>query len=67
VVFDEHVFPFSKLHPNAGARHRAEISLLPESLRNSISIGDDNADHSNASSTSHEPPYNSRVQVSLDL
>jgi hypothetical protein len=34
VVFDERVFPFSTLHPNAGARLRAEISLLPEHLLN---------------------------------
>lgn len=35
VVFDEHVFPFSTLHPNASARLRVEITLLPESLLNS--------------------------------
>jgi hypothetical protein len=29
VVFDETVYPFSKLHPNAGARLHDEISLLP--------------------------------------
>jgi hypothetical protein len=28
VVFDELVFPFSRLHPNAGARLRAELSVL---------------------------------------
>jgi hypothetical protein len=32
VVFDEHVFPFAQLHQNAGARLRAEISLLPDAL-----------------------------------
>lgn len=32
VIFDENVFPFSQLHSNAGARLRAEISLLPSSL-----------------------------------
>jgi hypothetical protein len=32
VVFDETVFPFSSLHPNAGALLRKEILLLPESL-----------------------------------
>lgn len=43
VVFDQHVFPFSTLHPNAGARLRAEISLLPESLLNSgTNFGDAN-------------------------
>jgi histone deacetylase 1/2 len=34
VVFDEDTFPFSKLHPNAGARLRSEISLLPSNLLN---------------------------------
>jgi hypothetical protein len=34
VVFDETEFPFSKLHPNAGARLREEISLLPQDLLN---------------------------------
>jgi hypothetical protein len=29
VVFDETVFPFSKLNPNVGARLRADILLLP--------------------------------------
>jgi hypothetical protein len=35
VVFDETVFPFSMLHPNAGARLRKEIELLPNDLKNS--------------------------------
>jgi histone deacetylase 1/2 len=34
VVFDETKFPFSKLHSNAGARLRKEISLLPPNLLN---------------------------------
>jgi len=34
VIFDEHVFPFSSLHPNAGAQLRAELSLLPDILLN---------------------------------
>ena len=29
VIFDEHVFPFSELHANAGAKLREEISLFP--------------------------------------
>jgi histone deacetylase 1/2 len=29
VIFDENVFPFSELHPNAGAHLRQEILLLP--------------------------------------
>lgn len=32
VVFDEQIYPFEKLHPNAGARLRAEINLLPAHL-----------------------------------
>ena len=33
VTFDENVFPFSQLHPNAGARLRQEISLIPPDLQ----------------------------------
>jgi hypothetical protein len=29
VIFDEEVFPFSKLHPNVGARLRSEVQILP--------------------------------------
>lgn len=32
VVFDENIFPFATLHPNAGERLKAEIALLPLSL-----------------------------------
>jgi hypothetical protein len=32
VVFDENIFPFTKLHPNAGAKLRVEILLLSPSL-----------------------------------
>jgi hypothetical protein len=32
VVFDEHIFPFAELNPNAGARLRDEILLLPTHL-----------------------------------
>jgi hypothetical protein len=32
VIFDKEVFPFSKLHPNAGARLRSKIELLPPTL-----------------------------------
>jgi hypothetical protein len=34
IVFDETVFPFASLHPNAGALLWREILLLPESLCN---------------------------------
>jgi hypothetical protein len=34
VVFDENVFPFARLHPNAGMRLRAELALLLDILKN---------------------------------
>jgi hypothetical protein len=34
VIFDEQVFPFASLHPNAGAKLRADIILLPSYLVN---------------------------------
>lgn len=43
MVFDETIFPFAALHPNAGARLRSEVLLLPEHLQNP-SIGDLNYD-----------------------
>lgn len=41
VVFDENVFPFASLHPNAGAKLRSEILLLPEHLTNPSTGGID--------------------------
>jgi hypothetical protein len=35
VTFDENLFPFASMHPNAGARLKAEIQLLPDILLNS--------------------------------
>jgi hypothetical protein len=32
IIFDEDLFPFSKLHDNAGARLTSEILLLPPTL-----------------------------------
>jgi hypothetical protein len=50
VIFDENIFPFSRLHSNAGARLRSAI-LLPFSLRNpeDESVGDPvfNAENTN--------------------
>ena len=37
VVFDDNIFPFAELHPNAGARLRDEILLLPTDLFNPAS------------------------------
>jgi len=45
VVFDETVFPFSKLHPNAGVRLRSKILLIPSSLRNPSDGYDNSSDH----------------------
>lgn len=42
VAFDETVYPFAQLHPNAGARLRAEILHLPEKLQNPSSFGANN-------------------------
>jgi hypothetical protein len=39
VVFDEEMFPFSKLHGNAGAWLRVEISLLSLALKESMMFG----------------------------
>jgi hypothetical protein len=52
------VFPFATLHPNAGARLRAEISLLPDTLTNSIR--DDNIFDPSVSSA----PTNDALEVS---
>jgi hypothetical protein len=35
VVFDENIFPFASLHPNAGALLKKEILLLPSSTSDS--------------------------------
>jgi hypothetical protein len=41
VVFDERVFPFASLCPNAGARLKTELTLLPDVLHNlNSSFGD---------------------------
>lgn len=40
MVFDEHVYPFSSLHPNARAQLRVELTLLPDALKNSSTFGD---------------------------
>jgi histone deacetylase 1/2 len=65
VVFDEQVFPFSHLHPNAGARLQSELAVLPNSLLNSnSSFGDsillDRRDEIPPSSN-HSPSHSSSV------
>ena len=34
VIFDEALFPFAKMHENAGRRFQTEINLLPSSILN---------------------------------
>lgn len=54
-MFDKTIYPFSTLHPNAGARLRAEILLLPDSL-----LGDE---HTVSSSAPDFPSANDISQV----
>lgn len=49
-MFDEQVFPFSTLHPNAGARFQAEINLLREHLQNPSTVYEDASTDSHACS-----------------
>ena len=59
VVFDESVFPFKSLHPNAGALLRKEILLLPEFDQG----GDNNCSNQCANISSSSTPGNMPVQV----
>ena len=62
VVFDEHVFPFAELHPNAGARLRYEILLLPPTLTNpSHDFGDDNSSDHFDNDSLHTNPMSKRA------
>jgi hypothetical protein len=63
IVFYEHVFPFATLHPNAGARLRKELSLLPDVLLNpSSKFGDAILfDQHNPDSMSTNPPRSAIV------
>jgi hypothetical protein len=56
VIFDEYVFPFSRLHPNAGARLRSKISLLPSSLVDPMSFGGTNDPSLQLSPEQASPP-----------
>lgn len=51
VVFDESIFPFKELHPNAGALLQKELFLLPDS---SLFTGDVNCTSPNATNPSLE-------------
>lgn len=67
VVFDEHVFPFTQMHPNAGARLRAELAILPDVLLNpSTSFGDANLhDKHDSISTSTNGLHSAGKDVSV--
>ncbi|WVZ83847.1 hypothetical protein U9M48_030944 [Paspalum notatum var. saurae] len=59
VVFDESIFPFEQLHPNAGALLRQQILLLPEFTK-----GDVNCDDS-IFANNHNPDSESTVQDNI--
>jgi hypothetical protein len=55
VIFDEHVFPFSNLHSNAGARFTSESLLIPSSR--SMSIHDHVPDVLSAGATNDDQMF----------
>jgi hypothetical protein len=48
VIFDENVFPFAQLHPNARAQLRKELVVLPSHLLNSRGVNCDAPNVTNA-------------------
>jgi histone deacetylase 1/2 len=67
VVFDEHLFPFASLRPNAGAQLRAEMQLLPDILLNSTAgLGNDNllVPHVSSSSPAKHSPSSGEALLS---
>jgi hypothetical protein len=62
VVFDEQIFPFQSLHPNAGAQLRSEILLLPSHLSSSVSTEDMHIDD-----TIPLVPFTNPVQVAPQM
>lgn len=64
VVFDEQVFSFASLRPNAGAQLKAKLRLLPDILLNPSSFGADNLLDPNVRSPT---PANSSPSLSGDL
>jgi hypothetical protein len=62
VLFDETVYPFSKLNPNAGTRLCAEVLLLPTHLQTSIVSQDESLDDSCA----NMPTNSTNVVVESD-
>jgi hypothetical protein len=66
VVFDETIFPFASLHPNAGARLRAELALLLDVLLNSSTNFGDAFLHDQTSVNSMPTNVTSNTPVVLD-
>ena len=64
VVFDETLFPFSKLHSNAGARLQSEILLLPSHLLNPSQLdhGGENNDDPIVTNVSVNPATNGNCE-----
>jgi hypothetical protein len=62
VIFDENVFPFSKLRPDASLRLRAKITLLPPTLVHTYYEGDLVLDH--MTNTSNSTDHGARLQSS---
>ena len=68
MVFDEHVFPFAELHPNADARLRSKILLLPPTLTNpSHDFGDDNSSDHFDNDSLHTNPMSKRAAHEKNL
>jgi hypothetical protein len=67
VTFDENVFPFTKLHPNAGAKLRDQILLLSPSLipSNILPNGVDKLDNSVPNPGDQTPGAICGVQVPI--
>jgi hypothetical protein len=63
VVFDEDVYPFASLHPNAGPRLRAEILLLPSTLLNPSTFADDNTIHPAGNGSLHTNPSREHAEI----
>jgi len=68
VVFDENIFPFAKLNPNAGARLRAEVSLLPSLFISDTLGGDRVQNHVHNVPTNVSPSLHSQnLSTSADI
>ena len=67
VVFDESVFPFQALNPNAGARLRSEILLLPSHLSNPSDHGGINTDDHMINAPNFSDPNGENLEFPSDF